>query len=852
MNLVLLDEECERYNPFDPHRGQEQIYVQLTLSLALGLSALFGFCFLRPRWKSFYAARKCRSISASELPELPDSFLGWIPILHNVTEDQVLETAGLDAYVFLAFFKMSIRLFSTIFFIAIVVLAPINSHFDWLPTFGDPQGLHNSSETNLFSYNHHNTVLMTISLPTVVLANKKDVPDPTYLWAYLIFTYVFTGLAIHFMTSQTKKIIKVRQKYLGCQSSVTYRTFKLSGVPPELRTKSKIRDLINNFGIGRVRNVSIARNWKNLDRLMDERAKLLKKLEAVWAIYLNKKSFKENKLSKNQSLYLRDSIQTSQAEDEPLLNQGQNSTEYDNCRPKSKVYFGIFSWHSRKVDAIDLYEERLRRLDEKIINARNDQYPSTSTAFITMDSISACQIAVQTLLDPSPLHLIAKPAPAPTDIVWQNINLPRYNRMIRAWVITIFIIVLTIFWVVPVAALAGLLDICSIQHFLPKLVKILSSHDILKSLVQTGLPTLVVSLLNIGVPFLYDFLSNQQGMTSQGDVELSLISKNFFFTFFNVFLTFTVAGTATKFWSTLHDSLKDTTFLALKLAGSVQQVAVFFTNFILLQGIGLIPFRLLEFGSVSLYPIMRMCSKSPRDYWELMQPPVFKYGFYLPSAILVYILCIVYSILPAGYMVLFFGIIYFINSYYTYKYQLLYAMDHPQHVTEGAWPIICYRILLGLCVFQIVMAGIIALKNQFYAASLVVPLIPFTIWYSYYFGRTYHPLMKFIAFRSIQRKGNTNVNNVEDTSLINFETNDLLQRNDTFDEEREEESQYLNPNLSAPLVKPWIMQSSELNRSSNYIENEEALVTSIIRENSVTSSLSLGDTHVWRQNSNNV
>ncbi|POS83013.1 hypothetical protein EPUL_004734, partial [Erysiphe pulchra] len=851
MNFILLDKECEHYNPFDPHTGQEQIYVQLTLSLALGLSALFGFCFLRPRWKSLYAARKCRSIPASTLPELPDSFLGWIPVLHSVTEDQVLETAGLDAYVFLAFFKMSIRLFSTIFFIAIAVLAPLNSHFDWLPTLGDPKGHHNSSKINTFSNNHHKTVYTTIPLTTVVIAKKDDVPDPTYLWAYLVFTYVFTGLAIYFMTSQTKTIINVRQKYLGCQSSVTYRTFKLSGVPPELRTESKIRDLIDKFGIGRVESVSIARNWKNLDRLMDQRVKLLRKLEAVWTIYLTQKSRNENKLSENRSLYLQDSIQTSQTEDEPLLNQGQNGTETDNCRPKAKVYFGILSWRSREVDAIDLYGERLRCLDEKIISARNDQYPSTSTAFITMDSISACQIAVQALLDPSPLHLIAKPAPAPTDIVWQNIYLPRYNRMIRAWVITIFIIFLTIFWVVPVAALAGLLDICSIQRLLPKLAEILSSHDILKSLVQTGLPTLVVSLLNIGVPFLYDFLSNQQGMISQGDVELSLISKNFFFTFFNVFLTFTVAGTATKFWSTLQDSLKDTTFLALKLAGSVQQVAVFFTNFILLQGIGLIPFRLLEFGSVSLYPILRMYSRSPRDHWELMQPPVFKYGFYLPSAILVYILCIVYSILPAGYMVLFFGIIYFINSYYTYKYQLLYAMDHPQHATEGAWPIICYRILLGLCVFQIVMAGIIALKNQFYAASLVVPLIPFTIWYSYYFGRTYHPLMKFIALGSIQRKENTDVNNVEDINLINLEANDLVQRNDNFDEEREEESQYLNPNSTAPLVKPWITQPSELDENSIHIESEEALVTSIIRENSVASSLSLGDTHIWRQSTNN-
>jgi len=146
--------------------------------------------------------------------------------------------------------------------------------------------------------------------------------------------------------------------------------------------------------------------------------------------------------------------------------------------------------------------------------------------------------------------------------------------------------------------------------------------------------------------------------------------------------------------------------------------------------VGLLPFRLLEFGSVFLYPIMRITSKTPRDFAELLQPPLFQYSFYLPTAILVFILCTVYSILPAGYLVLFFGLIYFCFGYYTYKYQLLYAMDHPQHSTGGAWPMICYRIMVGMGVWQLVMAGLIALEKQFQAAALVVPLIPFTIWYS--------------------------------------------------------------------------------------------------------------------------
>jgi hypothetical protein len=37
--------------------------------------------------------------AAEVLPELPDSFFGWMPVLYKVTEEQVLASAGLDAYV---------------------------------------------------------------------------------------------------------------------------------------------------------------------------------------------------------------------------------------------------------------------------------------------------------------------------------------------------------------------------------------------------------------------------------------------------------------------------------------------------------------------------------------------------------------------------------------------------------------------------------------------------------------------------------------------------------------------------------------------------------------------------------
>ena len=81
------------------NQNQRDITTQIVISVALGLFAFLAFCFLRPRWTTLYAARKRQKNAASILPELPDTFFGWIPALYRITEDQVLASAGLDAFV---------------------------------------------------------------------------------------------------------------------------------------------------------------------------------------------------------------------------------------------------------------------------------------------------------------------------------------------------------------------------------------------------------------------------------------------------------------------------------------------------------------------------------------------------------------------------------------------------------------------------------------------------------------------------------------------------------------------------------------------------------------------------------
>jgi calcium permeable stress-gated cation channel len=687
---------------------------------------------------------------------------------------------------------MSIKFLTVTFLLAAAIMAPINAHFVGIPGLWDDQP---SNSTSILGARG---VYWTDSKGH---KKKKFEPDSSYLWSYLVFTYVFTALALYFIVTETKKIIRVRQDYLGSQSTITDRTIKLSGIPPELKSEEQISKIIEKLQIGKVESVTLCRNWEEIDKLMDERSYILRKLEEAWTAHLGNKNGKRSA----EPSHVSEEELSNEEEDEEIANEqehdhligGSNNhdTAYEKPRPTTRIWYGFLKLQSRKVDAIDYYEEKLRKVDENIKVARKKDYRPTALAFVTMDSISACQMAVQALIDPRPMQLSASLAPAPSDIVWSNTYLPRSSRMVRSWFISTFVTILSIIWLILIAPFASLLNLCSVKKVWPELGDFLGRHQIGKALVQTGLPTLVVSLLNIAVPYLYDYLSNMQGMISQSEVELSVISKNFFFTFFNVFFVFAAFGTASNLWGQIET---DTRKLAYKLATSVEALSLFYTNFIILQGIGLFPPRLLEFGSISLYPVYKMSAKTPRDYAELAQPPIFKYGFYLPTPILTLILCIVYSVLPAGYQVLFFGLIYFIIGYFTYKYQLLYAMDHQQHATGRGWTMICYRIMLGLGVFQLTMAGVIALKEAFTPAALVVPLIGFTIWFSYFYGRTYEPLTRYIALRSIRRKDDPDFNIADEDIGIARPPGYIRRLSSTVDEEREKGQIYVNPSLVVP------------------------------------------------------
>jgi hypothetical protein len=97
------------------------------------------------------------------------------------------------------------------------------------------------------------------------------------------------------------------------------------------------------------------------------------------------------------------------------------------------------------------------------------------------------------------------------------------------------------------------------------------------------------------------------------------------------------------------------------------------------------------------------------------------------------------------------------------------------------------------------MIGVLSLRTAFTRAILLGPLLVATVWFSFFFRRTYQPLMKFIALRSIARDSQIDLP-TQQVSRGDIETDYQLR----VDESEEIGLHFINPSLVAPLEKVWI------------------------------------------------
>lgn len=743
-----------------------------------------------------------------------------------ITDDEVLESSGLDAYVFLIFFKMGIKIFFQLLLLAVFILSPVRYYY-----------------TGHYDKDEIPWVASAAAAGGAGAAPVLDDDFPHYLWVYPIFAYLFSFLVYINLFDYTKRVIKSRQKYLASQDSITDRTIKLNGIPKRLLSQDStdiLKDFIEDLGIGKVVNIKMIYDCLILDDLVEKRRKLLMKIEAfVSSKYkLDIDIYNEN-CPRVSIKGIDDDLDDRLNEDESLQSQLDRLFDLDK------------QIHQLQTD----YK---RKFDSNLILKNDKIFKQIPSAFITMDSVASAQMAAQTILDPRVYKLMVNLAPAPSDIKWGNLRQNYYTKMIKSNLITVAIVLSYFPILFLVSSLATLLDLKSISKFWPELGEFIKKSNWLTTFVTGILPPLLYSLLNVTMPYFYRYLLRCQGYESNSEVELSSLSKNFFYIFFNLFLVFIITGTI---WDYLS-FIRDTTKIAFQLASSLKKKSLFYVDLILLQGLAMFPIRLLQIGDVVLLNLVgkmffvnKLLLKTPRDYrFYYYTPPVFDFGIQVPQHILMFIIVLIYSVVSTKIVAS--GLVYFGLGYLVYKYQLIYNYVHPPHSTGKVWPMIVRRLIMGIILFQLFMCGTLALEGAVLLSILCFPLVIITLVLCYNYEKYYLPLNNFIALRAIQSplEFDKEFDELEEeSSSSNFaaissfpdtsETDSMLVNGDytvdygtgetstatasvkkrrvsTVDEEREKYTNYEYPNLIYDLDGPMVEFGGDLVKLINRVESD--------------------------------
>lgn len=709
-------------------RGLQRVFTtQLVICSVTGVFLFYAFCLMRYRWPNIYATRLFRRAHNAKIKPLPQRFFGWLRTLYAITDEQVLEFSGLDVYVFLQFFKMGIRIFAVLAVLSVFVLSPVRYYFT---------GKYDKDDITLLLY--------LLYFPADDGGDGSKPPPmstdfPAYIWIYPVATYTFSIILYQFVFATTKQVLKVRQKYLASQNSITDRTIRLDGIPNQLIRDNNpfvLKKYIEDLGIGKVEEVKFIYDWTPLSFLMEKRISLLKQLERLYT-----------------SIY------------------GLDLDVYNNQKSPSCVIKLLDNYYniSEQVPISTKTSEKLRSLSKELLQVekeirtiqgqynfalstiRNKKIKLLRSAFITMDSVASAQMAAQTVLDPRLYKLIVTLAPAPKDVLWSSFKLTSVEKLCQSYFVTFLIVISYLFVIFLVTPLTTLLDPKTLSKFWPALGDLINKSKWATTFVTGVLPPLLFSLINISLPYFYAYLSKFQGYSSNGEVELSTLLKNFFFIFFNLFLVFIVTGTV---WDYLS-YISDTTKIAYQLAKSLKKLLLFYVNLILLQGLAMFPVRLLQISDFlvlnivgKLFFFRSIFLRTPRDYRSFYYTPqIFDFGLQLPQHILIFIIVLIYSVVLTKIVCS--GLAYFFLGYFVYKYQLIYCFVHPPHSSGKVWPMIFRRIMLGLIIFQIFMCGTLALEGAILLLVLVLPLIFITLIVSWHYEKYYLPLNDFIALRAI-------------------------------------------------------------------------------------------------------
>lgn len=727
------------------------ISVALYAGALLIIFVLFTYWRRLPYTKKFFAPKRFVSEEGyCAPPPIPPSksawFPGWVRHTAGFKEADIIAIAGVDAALYMRFLRLGLQVFVVTSFLVLAILLPINLTNNTVDELMASQG--SESSTNSSTTNYYFTSLDKTTISNIPSRSSK-------LIAHSILTWVVTIIVLLMCWEASCDALRLRIMYLfntpkGAEThtvlctdipgihygiALTKATSGfLSGLKASFfKVANKIRLLLNDDSAINVDTFAAPNRWevavKEMERLGSAGAMVESEFSKIY----------KNDLSAVHMVHDCSAIQPLMTEYENIVRAAEDLiddiiSKKKRGRPLDKEPMTTVigpkygAWGRErygikpvKVKSLDFYVERLQYLKTEIEEQQSKAMSDNSVwpaAFVSFQTRSAQVVAADTLMCEDLSTWKTQPAPRPQEVVWSNLGMRQPERSSRGTTMWVAFILLTTFYLIPVAAIQALLATNVSVSFIQDI-------PIVSSIITAILPGLVLTIFLAVLPSIITMMNRWAGMISLSSIDYELMSRFFIFQVVTVFFGSFIAGTVANQFKEL---INNPSSIVTLLGTAAPQTAIFFLTYVTLQGMFVSPFSILR-----LVPFIIFWAKTvflaatERAKARLWQEQLFSYGTVVVNDTMMMLLgltfcCICPLIAPAA-------LVYFCTTFIVQKYNLIYVFQQSYQTGGLAWRNIHNQIMTGLFLFQLVMICLLALKKSIAAPIIIIPLPFITLYY---------------------------------------------------------------------------------------------------------------------------
>lgn len=499
-------------------------------------------------------------------------------------DDQIIRKCGLDAFFFLRYIRMMLKVFLPVTLVVLPILAPVNRL---------------SGEAG-----------KTAVLEVFSISNVAPQYTAGRLWVHWILGTLVVVWVCYVIYDETLLYVVTRQQHASSvtnQTQASPNTILVANIPKSLLEYEKLEGIFGIFP-GGVRNIQINRDTRDLSAKFSQRDTVIEAIEVAETELMKTctsnvaRSMRQNDTcsivssprewfrmpvkgntvvpgairsrtgeptvqakggaTEKNSARLKASVEF-KGRQKPPLRSRRVSQEQSSCtsgkkqdaeamwkhyleaeRRKTtrlplfaKPWFPSLPFLGRKVDRIYHLRKTLNKLNQEIAAAqdREDPYPMLNNAFVQFNNRISAHLACQSVMHGMPHSMTPRILEIdPLDVIWDNLALGWRQRWIRACIGLLISTSLIVLYAVPVAFTSFLANLDVLASQVSWLSWLADWPDVVKNVIQGVLPPAILQLLLVLVPVCYRHVIRFQGVPTGSIRELGVQTWHFLFLFVQV------------------------------------------------------------------------------------------------------------------------------------------------------------------------------------------------------------------------------------------------------------------------------------------------------------------------------